>query len=301
MPELPEVETIVRGLRKRVIGRRILKVIVKNPRAVRPQKPTAFARPISGKVILTVSRNGKWICFRLSDDGYLWAHLGMTGRFRWNEPDSHARVIFQLDGQATLVFSDIRTFGRLALGPSDALEPPGVTLGVDPIHDEVSPKYLRDHFQRRTAAVKDLLLNQEIVSGIGNIYATEILFEARIHPLRPANSLTLKECRLLVKCIRSCLERAIRYGGTTISDFLTLDGEPGGFEEHIKIYGRQGQPCPNCGALLERYVLHQRSGVFCPRCQRRHPALACPPKAECGIQENSPLLLQEKKRGGRNR
>jgi len=293
MPELPEVETIVRGLRKRVLGREILKAIVKNPRAVRPQNPRVFARQIAGKVILTVSRTGKWIRFRLTDDVNLWAHLGMTGRFRWNEPDPYARVMFRLDGQATLVFSDVRTLGRLALSPSHSSEPPGVTLGIDPIRNKITPQYLKDRFVGRIAAIKDLLLNQEIVSGIGNIYATEILFEAGIHPLRPANSLTLRDCELLVRCMRSCLLRAIRYGGTTISDFLTLDGDRGGFEEHIKIYGKQGQPCPNCGTALERYVLHQRSGVFCPRCQSRHPA------RDAGSRRIPPCYCRGEKKGGR--
>ena len=268
MPELPEVETVVRGLRKRVLGHEILHVTVNNPRSVRPEQPRKFVRQITGKIILNIWRTGKWICFTLTDDVSLWTHLGMTGRFLWNDPDPYSRVVFELDGPATLYFSDIRTLGRLVVGDTQSPEPPGVTLGIDPIKSGVSPQYLFDQCRNRTAAVKDLLLNQEIVAGIGNIYATEILFEAGLHPLRSAGSLTEGECEVLAKSMITCLNHAIRYGGTTISDFLTLEGEPGGFEEHIKIYDKHNTPCPQCGTLLERYVLHQRSGVFCPLCQK---------------------------------
>jgi formamidopyrimidine-DNA glycosylase len=268
MPELPEVETVVKGLRKRVLGRRIIRVIVNNSRSIRPEQPDKFIHQINGNVILDIWRTGKWICFTLSHDVNLWAHLGMTGRFLWNDPDPYSRVVLELDGSATLYFSDIRTLGRMVISDAQSKVPPGVTLGIDPIRDGVSPQYLHHICQNRTVAIKDLLLNQAVVSGIGNIYATEILFEAGLHPLRSAGSLTERECAVLAESIITCLNRAIRYGGTTISDFLTLEGEPGGFEEHIKIYGKHDTPCPRCGTLLERYVLHARSGVFCPRCQR---------------------------------
>jgi formamidopyrimidine-DNA glycosylase len=296
MPELPEVETVLQGLRKRVLRRKILKVVVENPRSIRPERSKNFARQITGKTILGLSRTGKWICFHLTDDINLWAHLGMTGRFLWNKPDSYTRVLFILgevvqgvptvkfcddaiipanagiqtsdySKTATLYFSDIRTLGRMIVTPSGSREPPGVTLGIDPINDELTGKYLWDRFRNHAAAIKDMLLNQAIIAGIGNIYATEILFDAKLHPLRQANSLSKKECTILAKCTVSCMQHAIRYGGTTISDFLTLDGDPGGFEEHIRIYGKQGTPCPECGTTLVRYVLHQRSGVFCPKCQ----------------------------------
>lgn len=268
MPELPEVETVVKGLRKRVLGRKIIRVTVNNARSIRPEQPDKFVHQINGNVILNIWRIGKWICFTLSDDVNLWAHLGMTGRFLWNDPDPYSRVVFELYGPSTLYFSDIRTLGRMVVGNIQSREPPGVMLGVDPIRDGVSPKYLHDICQNRSVAIKDLLLNQAVVAGIGNIYATEILFETGLHPLRSSGSLTEREYAVLAESIITCLNRAIRYGGTTISDFLTLEGEPGGFEEHIKIYGKQGTPCPQCGTILERYVLHQRSGVFCPRCQK---------------------------------
>jgi formamidopyrimidine-DNA glycosylase len=268
MPELPEVETVARGLRRRVLGRKILSVSVKHPRSTRPEPPGKFTRQLTDRVILRIWRNGKWIGVRLTGDLTLWAHLGMTGRFLWNDPDPYTRVIFKLDGPATLYFSDIRTLGRFAVGPSRQPEPPGVTLGIDPIRHGVSPEYLHQLLQSRSVAIKDLLLNQQVVSGIGNIYATEILFDAGIHPLRPANSLNRRQCARLAQSTVSCLAQAVRWGGTTISDFLTLEGYPGGFEQHIRIYGKHGQPCPQCGTILQRYLLHARSGVFCPRCQK---------------------------------
>ena len=169
----------------------------------------------------------------------------------------------------------MRMFGKLVFDRAGGTQPgaggtqpPGVTLGPDPIKHGVEVKRLREIFHKRRVAVKDVLLDQGVVAGIGNIYASEILFEARLHPLRAANSLNLEECEVLARCIVSCLERAIDYGGTTISDFLTLEGDPGGFEEHLKVYGKQGLPCPVCATPLVRYTHHSRSGVFCPSCQK---------------------------------
>ena len=267
MPELPEVETVVRGLRKRVLNRKILRVKVKTFRIVRPEKPLKIQRQLKGKTILTIDRIGKWIGFRLSPSGCLWAHLGMTGRFLWNDRDKYNRAEFHLDGANILYYSDMRMFGKLIFDGVGGESPPRVTLGPDPIIDSIDIERLCEILHKRSVAIKDVLLDQRVVAGIGNIYASEILFDAKLHPLRAANSLNIKECEVLAQCIISCLESAIEYGGTTISDFLTLEGSPGGFEKHLKVYGKQGLPCPICSTPLERYVLHSRSGIFCPSCQ----------------------------------
>ncbi len=268
MPELPEVETVVKGLRERVLNRDILRVKINHPRIVRPEKPTKIQRQLSGKTIRKVDRIGKWIGIRLVPEGCLWAHLGMSGRFLWKNSDKYIRAEFHFDGANVLRFSDMRMFGRLMFDGAGGTRPLGLTLGPDPIKDGIDIKRLRDKFHKRSVAIKDMLLDQRVVAGIGNIYASEILFDAKLHPLRTANSLNIKECEVLAKCIVSCLERAIEYGGTTISDFLTLESDPGGFDEHLKVYGKQGFPCPICTTPLVRYTHHSRSGIFCPNCQR---------------------------------
>jgi formamidopyrimidine-DNA glycosylase len=302
MPELPEVETVVKGLRNRVLNREIVRVKVHHPRIISPAKPVTFQRQLSGKTIYKIDRIGKWIGMRLAPEGCLWAHLGMSGRFLWNDSDKYIRAEFHFDGANVLRFSDMRMFGKLMFDRAGGTQteqggthsksganqagaggtqieaegaqnevggthPPGVTLGPDPINDGVDIIRLREIFHKRRMAVKDVLLDQGVVAGIGNIYASEILFEAKLYPLRKANSLNVKEIEVLAECIVSCLERAIDYGGTTISDFLTLEGEPGGFEEHLKVYGKQGHPCPVCTTPLVRYTHHSRSGIFCPSCQ----------------------------------
>ena len=298
MPELPEVETVVRGLQHLVLGREIHHVKVKRFRIIRPEKPRTFEKQLSGRIIQKVERYGKWIAFRLSGDLTLWSHLGMTGQFRWNDPDKYVRVIIQLNGQTALYFSDIRLFGRMLIDPNNEPTPPGVPLGLDPILHKVSGKYLYDQFRSRKIAIKDILLNQEIVAGIGNIYASEILFDANLHPLRPADSLTLKECRTLAKSIGLILRQAIDWCGTTLSDarYQTLDGSSGDFQDFLKVYGRVTLPCLICNTPLERYVLHGRSGVFCPQCQRQLPPLKGGNIR--GVNGISPLLCGGELKGG---
>jgi formamidopyrimidine-DNA glycosylase len=338
MPELPEVETVVRGLQHLVLGHEIQHIQVKRPRIIRPERRLVFARQLKGHIIENVERYGKWIAFRLSDNMTLWSHLGMTGQFRWNDPDKYVRVMLELvppaiaggnkrgvdmyfppapweglKGGASvslrgsevtkqpqhvipakagiqnicpapwegtkgwienqtniLYYSDPRLFGRMLLDPNNEPTPPGVPMGLDPILQKVSGKYLYDQFHSRKTAIKDLLLNQEIIAGIGNIYASEILFDAHFHPLRPADSLTLKECQRLAKSIKFILGKAIDWCGTTLSDarYQTLDGSSGDYQDFLKVYGRATLPCYKCNTPLERYVLHGRSGVFCPKCQQ---------------------------------
>jgi formamidopyrimidine-DNA glycosylase len=333
MPELPEVETVVRGLQNLVLGHEIRRVQVKRPRIIRPEHPRVFARQLKGHIIEEVERYGKWIAFRLSNNLTLWSHLGMTGQFRWNNPDKYVRLSIVLQGvptlqtqsedviphlmrdpgvgqdpcdpdyssplrsrgekkggpdnsppgirgentkvglhakPSTLYFSDPRIFGRMLIDPNNKPTPPGVPMGLDPILQKVSGKYLYDQFHSRKTAIKDLLLNQEIIAGIGNIYASEILFDTQLHPLQSADSLTLKECRILAKSIDVILRQAIDWCGTTLSDarYQTLDGSSGDYQDFLKVYSRANLPCYKCNTSLERYVLHGRSGVFCPKCQK---------------------------------
>lgn len=271
MPELPEVETVARELRAHLVGRAIVGVDVFWPRSVHPSL-AAFARRIKGRKIASVDRRGKWIIIQLVEDGALLIHLRMTGRLILEtEPGAdiaHRRVLFRLDNGQTLSFVDPRKFGRLLA----VREPDRILreLGPEPLAEEFTAARLQEMLIRRRARIKPLLMNQRFLAGLGNIYADEALWRASIHPLRHANSLSPAEAQHLHKAIQSTLQGGLEDGGTTLSDgtFQQPDGQIGKFGARLAVYGRNGLPCPRCGAAIERVKVDQRSTYFCPRCQK---------------------------------
>jgi len=271
MPELPEVETVARGLRASLVGRTITGVEVRWARSIIPSNPTAFARRLTGQTVTGVGRRGKWVVITLSGGDTLLAHLRMTGQLVLGPgefPDArHVRVLFSLDDGRCLRFSDTRKFGRLHLidDPADVLG----GLGPEPLADDFTAARLREMLARRRGRIKPLLLNQRFLAGLGNIYTDEALWRARIHPLRQANSLTPTDVRRLHRAIRAVLRAAIAAGGTTLPDaaYQQADGRSGEFADRLAVYGRVGQPCPRCGTTIERFRVSQRGTHFCPRCQ----------------------------------
>lgn len=258
MPELPEVETVVRSLAPILTDRVIISVEVTSPRVSRG--PVAQA---CGRRILRVRRYGKYILIEL-ETGMLTVHLGMTGRLLWNAapgPHTHARI--QLDSGAVL-FDDPRQFGRIEW----SRKTPGrlSRLGPEPL--EVPFDEFRERLLSRRGRVKSLLLNQQFLRGLGNIYADESLFRARIHPLSIAAQLSTRRARRLYDAIREVLAEAISKRGTSISDYVDAAGEQGAFQDYLRVYGRKGEPCLRCGAKVRRIVVAQRGTYFCPRCQR---------------------------------
>ena len=275
MPELPEVETVARGLRASLVGRTITGVEVSWARTLVPPDPVAFARRLVGQVISGVGRRGKWILIALDDGDTLLVHLRMTGQLVLESVDSpddrHVRVLFSLDDGWWLRFSDQRKFGRMVLTSDPQSQLGG--LGPEPLEDGFTAERLEEMLARRRGRIKPLLLNQRFVAGLGNIYADESLWRAGVHPLRQAGGLGSVEVRRLHRGIRSVLQAAIDSGGTTLADsaYRQPDGRSGEFYDLLAVYGREGQPCVRCGATIERIVVGQRGTHYCPCCQPPAP------------------------------
>jgi formamidopyrimidine-DNA glycosylase len=267
MPELPEVETVARGLRASLVGRTITGVKVLWTRSIIPADPTAFASRLTGQAITDVGRRGKWIVMRLSGGDTLLVHLRMSGRLviesQTCPDDRRLRVLTLLEDGRRLSFIDQRKFGRMHLtnDPEQVLG----GLGPEPLSDMFTAGRLAEMLKRHRGRIKPLLLDQRFLAGLGNIYTDEALWRARIHPLRPANTLTPTEARRLHKAIQAVLTAAIAGGGTTLEDeaYQQADGQAGEFAGELAVYGRTGQPCQ----IIERITMSQRGTYFCPHCQ----------------------------------
>lgn len=271
MPELPEVETVARGLREPLVGRTIVGVTVRWPRTVALPTVEQLKAQLVGRQVASVGRRGKYVVIGL-DQGYLLIHLKMSGQLRVvqasDPPDKHIHTLFDLDDGHQLRFRDMRKFGRVYL--VDDPEQVTAGLGPEPLADDFSPDDFRRLLARRSGRLKSLLLNQAFLAGLGNIYADEALFAARLHPLRKADSLTPDEQASLYTAIRTVLEWAINGRGTTLGDrgYTDADGQAGAYQAQIAVYGRKGEPCHLCCTPIERIVLGGRSTHFCPHCQQ---------------------------------
>ncbi len=273
MPELPEVETVRRGLEHHLRGRRVIAVDGRPTRLRRPLDPTVLAAALTGATVSGARRRGKYLLVDVDRPGSLLVHLGMTGRFAIGRAAvsrlPHTHLTFALDGGDELCFVDPRRFGFLAWLPAgeEATDPSLAGLGVEPLGDDLAT-VLPGLLAGRTAAVKALLLDQRLVAGLGNIYATEALWRAGIRPTRPAGRIARRRVEALADAIRAVLGEAINAGGTTFRDFARPDGERGYFAIHLAAYGRDGQPCPRCAASLVRTVVAGRGTTWCRSCQR---------------------------------
>jgi len=270
MPELPEVEIIVRGLRPLIIGKTVDRVEIFLPRQVMGN-PLEFKKLSEGRKVIAIDRAGKAILVKLDRGSTIYCHLRMTGNFRYysqprEKPDG-ARVVFHLSPGGTLEFHDSRTLGHLGIFPTRGIGDLGYIKNLGPDALKVpSPEFHR-RVSRRHRAIKGVLLDQSVVSGLGNIYVDESLFQAGIHPERPASSLSGGETRKLHESIRRILAAAIKAGGTTISTHIDPGGRIGNFQASLRIYGRQGLPCVNCGTPIEKTRVAGRGTHYCPTCQ----------------------------------
>jgi formamidopyrimidine-DNA glycosylase len=270
MPELPEVETVARGLSQVMVGRTFTGVTVRWPRTIARPAVDQFARRIVGRQVLAVGRRGKYVRMTL-DEGYLLIHLKMSGRLRVASadqvPDKHVHTVIDLDNGEQLWFRDVRKFGRVYL--VDQPEEVTGALGPEPLEDAFTLADFRTRLSRRSGRLKSLLLNQEFLAGLGNIYADEALFAAGLHPLRRADTLSPDEEARLYGAIRSVLRDAVAGRGTTLDDggYRDSAGEPGAYQDRIFVYGRGGETCYRCQGVIERIVIGGRSSHFCPCCQ----------------------------------
>jgi formamidopyrimidine-DNA glycosylase len=276
MPELPEVEHIVRALRRSVRGRRILAAEIKLPRLLVGSSPTSFKRKLRGARIDAVNRRGKYILIELDNQQTLLVHLRMTGKFLCIGADQllppYPHVVFYLDDDRRLVFCDMRQFGRMRLLPRQELSalPQIEALAPEPLTDDFSLAYFLETLSKSRRSLKQLLLDQTRILGLGNIYASEALFLARISPLKPADSLSKKRASRLHEAIREILQEAIDAGSTLRIDLTDGNGSYLGTTERFwRVYERAGEPCVNCGTRIRRVVQGGRSTYFCSRCQRR--------------------------------
>ena len=262
MPELPEVETVVRSVVRHLVGQRIRSVALSSARVTRGNQQATIAA-LTGAKIIGVGRHGKQILIDL-DRGLLYVHLGMTGKLLWNAtPGKYSRAVFELEN-GVLLYNDIRQFGRVEFYES---APKHITcVGPDALKLEFAAFFLA--LKKRRGPIKPILLNQSFLSGVGNIYADEALYAARIHPRARAYRISDKRAKELYAQIQQILRLAIEHRGSSISNHVDACGEPGEFQQMHAVYGRAGEPCLRCGTPIRRIVLGQRGTHYCPRCQR---------------------------------
>ena len=274
MPELPEVETVARSLKEPLEGRTIVDVAVRWPRTLALPKGRdagdKLRQQLLGRRVVSVRRRGKYVVIALDKD-FLLIHLKMSGRLQIvprHEPvDKHVQALFDLDDGRQLRFHDVRKFGRIYL--VDRVESVTTVLGPEPLDGELGLADFRGLLARRSGRLKSLLLNQSFLAGLGNIYADESLFRARLHPLRRADSLSGEEQERLYRAVRAVLEEAIADQGTTLSDggYADAAGQAGRHQERLAVYHRTGKPCPQCQTPVARLIVGGRSSHFCPTCQ----------------------------------
>jgi len=276
MPELPEVETVLRGVRARALGRHVTTVDVRHPGVIAGSVED-FARAIEGRMIQSLQRKGKALAIQLAanDDGpdrYLLVRLGMTGQLTVHpsgaplEPHTHLRLELE-GGREELRYRDSRRFGRLQCCTREELE--AVFAGLGPDAQQITLDEFLHALRGRRGAIKSWLMNQRILAGLGNIYADEALFAARIHPLTQPGGVTTGKARQLYRAVRKVLEDAVALQGTSFRDYIDIEGRPGNFLPRLRVYQRTGEPCRRCKTKIRRVVIAGRSSHFCPQCQPR--------------------------------
>jgi formamidopyrimidine-DNA glycosylase len=281
MPELPEVETIRRQLAPHLEGRTLERVEILDPRWTRPRDAAEVAQRLAGRRVERVGRRGKYLVWTLSGDVHLLVHLRMTGALLF-DPDvdpAHTRVRLGVDGGHRLIYVDPRRFGTGHVVDGAAARDAylGARLGVEPLTREFTGVHLRAIARGRSAPVKAFVLDQRRIAGVGNIYADEALFRARIHPLRAAGSLRGAQYEALREAIDHALSAGIEAKGATIDDFRHVDGARGSFQDRFLVHRREGEPCPRCGATIRKLVVGGRGTYVCERCQAR-PRSGLPPR-----------------------
>jgi formamidopyrimidine-DNA glycosylase len=275
MPELPEVETVRRGLEPALKGRRLDHVEILDGRLVRPFDRLEVAAELMGEVVERVERRGKYLVVRFESGRVLLVHLRMTGSFMHGAAESlpddpHRRAVLTLDNGSDVAYRDVRRFGTWLLLEPGELDPYlAERLGEEPFSEAFTPRALAERLRGRRAPVKAALLDQRSLAGMGNIYVDEALWRAKIHPLTPAGTLTRADLGRLHRGIRAALELGIARQGATLSDYRTPNGDRGAMQDEFEAYGREGEPCSRCGTPIEKIRAGGRGTWFCPRCQSR--------------------------------
>jgi formamidopyrimidine-DNA glycosylase len=273
MPELPEVETVRRRLAPLLEGRRLERVEIADPRLTRPYDPFETARELEGERIVQLDRRGKYLIVRFESGRALLIHLRMTGSLRHAASgtlpdDPHRRAVVKLDDGSDVAYRDVRRFGTwLLLEPADVDRYLETKVGPEPLARSYRASTLAERLAGRRAPIKAALLDQRTVAGVGNIYADEALWRARVHPLTPAGELTTDEVKEVHSAVRAVLNMGIRRQGSTLRDYQLPDGSSGTAQDRFKVYGRAGEPCARCGTPIDKIRVAGRGTWYCPQCQ----------------------------------
>jgi len=274
MPELPEVESVRQRLAPVLEGRVFEQVRIADPRLTRPLDPDEVARELDGERVVLVDRRGKYLIVRFESGRALLVHLRMTGSFLYSTDgtlpeDAHRRAVVTLDDGSDVAYRDVRRFGTwLLLEPDEVEAYVDARVGREPLAAAYRAKHLAERLAARRAPVKAAILDQRTVAGVGNIYADEALWRARVHPLTPANALAPDDVKALYRAIRESLRAGIRRQGSTLRDYRLPDGSEGGAQREFKVYGRGGEPCDRCGTPIDKIRVGGRGTWYCPSCQR---------------------------------
>jgi formamidopyrimidine-DNA glycosylase len=278
VPELPEVETVRASLEPALVGRRLERVEITDPRLTRPLDPEEVAAELNGEVVESLERRGKYLVVRFRSGRVLLIHLRMTGSLGHHptgglEEDPHRRAVVRLDDGSDVTYRDVRRFGTwLLLEPGEETAYLTERLGEEPLGAGFTTAVLAARFHGRRAPVKAAILDQRAAAGMGNIYADEALWRARIHPLTRAGELTRPELRRLHRGIKDALRAGIARQGTTLRDYRTPNGARGSMQDELRVYGREDEPCPRCGTAIARTRVAGRGTWYCPTCQPAPPA-----------------------------
>ena len=272
MPELPEVETVKRSLKLRVLGKKINKVTILYNNIIDYPEIEEFKKQITGQRINDISRYGKWLIFIL-DDYYLLSHLRMEGKYFIKKPNDkilkHEHVIFRLDENEELRYMDVRKFGKMHLIKKEDIKRigPFLKMGLEPWDKKLTPSYLKKAWRSKNKPIKTLLLDQSVIVGIGNIYADEILYLSHISPLRKGKDLQDNDLKNIIYYTKEILEKAIKKGGTTIRSYTSVDGVHGLFQQELYVHNQKGHPCPTCKNIIEKIEVGGRGTYYCSNCQ----------------------------------
>ena len=273
MPELPEVETVKNTLKPRLIGKKITDIKIYHNNIIEYPSVEEFSKKIINQKINNISRYGKWLIFIL-DDYYLLSHLRMEGKYFFkDEKDEllkHEHVVITLDNKEELRYHDVRKFGKMLLIEKDKIKEIGplIELGYEPWDNKLNINYLKEKYQKKKLPIKTVLLDQSIITGIGNIYADEILFLSKINPEKISNTLNESELEKIIENTKIVLEDAIKQGGSTIRSYTSVDGVHGLFQQKLNVHTKEKEPCPICKTTIVKIKVGGRGTYYCPNCQK---------------------------------
>ena len=272
MPEIAEVQTVREVLKRKVLRKRIKNVNIIYNKIIENDIDD-FKKRIIGKEFIDIDRRGKWLLFDLGED-YLCSHLRMEGKYfckdHNEEIDKHEHIIFEFDDNTDLRYKDVRKFGRMCLVKKDEIDSyePVAKQGIEPISDKLSKEYIYERFKNKKIPIKSLLLDQTIIAGLGNIYADEVAYRAKVNPLKMGNEIKISECERIKDACKEIITKAIEYGGTTIRSYTSSLGVTGHYQDFLEVHTKEGKKCNRCGSIIKKEKVGGRSTYYCPKCQK---------------------------------